>query len=59
MGAAAADPQTVVDEATLKGIESGNVDLSLGIDVKGSKGGHLDIGVSGPFQSESEAEFRN
>lgn len=56
-GGGSSDPQTVVDEATLQGIESGNVDLSLGIDVKGSKGGHLDIGVSGPFQSESEAEY--
>ncbi len=56
-GSGSNDPQKVVDEATLQGIESGNVDLSLGIDVKGSKGGHLDIGVSGPFQSESEAEY--
>jgi hypothetical protein len=56
-GGGSSDPQTIVDEATLQGIESGNVDLSLGIDVKGSKGGHLDIGVSGPFQSESEAEY--
>lgn len=56
-GGGSSDPQTVVDEATLQGIESGNVDLSLGIDVKGNKGGHLDIGVSGPFQSESEAEY--
>ena len=56
-GGSSDDPQSVVDEATLQGIESGNVDLSLGIDVKGSKGGHLDVGVSGPFQSESEAEY--
>jgi hypothetical protein len=56
-GGGSNDPQSVVDEATLQGIESGNVDLSLGIDVKGSKGGHLDIGLSGPFQGESEAEY--
>jgi hypothetical protein len=56
-GGGSSDPQTVVDEATLQGIESGNVDLSLGIDVKGSEGGHLDVGLSGPFQSESEAEY--
>jgi hypothetical protein len=56
-GGGSSDPQTVVDEATLQGIESGNVDLSMGVDVKGSKGGHLDIGLSGPFQSESEAEY--
>lgn len=56
-GGGSDDPQQVVDEATLQGIESGNVDLSLGIGVKGSKGGHLDVGLSGPFQSESEAEY--
>jgi len=56
-GGGSNDPQSVVNEATLQGIESGNVDLSLGIDVKGSKGGHLDIGLSGPFQGESEAEY--
>lgn len=56
-GGSSDDPQSVVDEATLQGIESGNVDLSLGIDVKGSEGGHLDVGLSGPFQSESEAEY--
>ncbi len=56
-GGSSDDPQSVVDEATLQGIESGNVDLSLGIDVKGSEGGHLDVGLSGPFQGESEAEY--
>lgn len=56
-GGGSSDPQSIVDEATLQGIESGNVDLSLGIDVKGSNGGHLDIGLSGPFQGEAEAEY--
>lgn len=51
------DPQTVVDEATLQGIESADLEMSLGIDVKGSEGGHLDVGLSGPFQSEAEAEL--
>jgi hypothetical protein len=51
------DPQSVVDEATLQGIESGNVDLSLGIDIKGEKSGNVDVSLSGPFQTESEAEY--
>lgn len=45
------NPQTVVEDATLKGIESGNLNLSLGIDVSGEEGGHVDVSVSGPFQS--------
>jgi hypothetical protein len=40
----------IVDEATLSGVESGKLDLSLGIDTKGSKGGHVDVGLSGPFE---------
>jgi hypothetical protein len=51
------DPQTVVDEATLQGVESANLDLALGVDVKGKEGGHLDASLSGPFQRESEAEL--
>jgi hypothetical protein len=50
-------PQAVVDEATLQGIESGEIDLSLAIDVKGRSGGHVDASLSGPFQGESEEEL--
>ncbi len=50
------DPQTVVDEATLQGIESGQLDLTLGVDIKGKKGGHVDVSLSGPFQGASEGE---
>ena len=51
------DPQTVIDEATLQGVESGNVDLSLEIGIKGEKSGNVDVSLSGPFQTESEAEL--
>ena len=51
-GGGSDDPQAVVDEATLKGIESGDIDLSLAIDVEGEKGGNVDVNLSGPFQSE-------
>ncbi|HEX3608334.1 MAG TPA: hypothetical protein VHU14_01500 [Solirubrobacterales bacterium] len=50
-------PQAIVDEATLQGIESGKIDLSVGNGVKGEKSGHIDVNLSGPFQSESEAEL--
>ncbi|HKT84408.1 MAG TPA: hypothetical protein VJQ84_11275 [Solirubrobacterales bacterium] len=51
------DPQTVVDEATLEGIESGELEMKLGVDVRGKKGGNLDVDLSGPFQSEEDAEM--
>lgn len=51
------DPQTIVDEATLQGIESGKIDLSLGIGIKGEKSGNIDVSLTGPFQSESGKEL--
>jgi len=45
-------PATVLDEATLQGIESGNIDLSLGVKAKGPEGGDVDVSLSGPFQGE-------
>jgi hypothetical protein len=45
-------PQTVLDEATLEGIESGDINLSLGLDAQGPEGGSVDISLSGPFQGE-------
>lgn len=56
-GGGSDSPQAIVDEATLQGIESGDLDLSLAVDVKGAKGGNLAVGVSGPFQKESDAEL--
>lgn len=50
-------PQAVVDEATLQGIESGNVDLSLGIEAQGSEGGNVDVSLSGSFQGEGKGEL--
>ncbi len=51
------DPRAVADEATLKGVESGEVDLTLGIDVEGEKSGHVDVTLSGSFQTESEEQL--
>jgi hypothetical protein len=45
-------PQTVLDEATLDGIESGDIDLSLGLDAQGPEGGTIEASLSGPFQGE-------
>ena len=46
------DPQTVLENATLEGVESGNIDLTLAISAAGKEGGDVDVSVSGPFQSE-------
>ena len=51
-GSSSANPQTVVDNATLQGIESGNLALSIILDVEGEDGGSVDVSLSGPFQSQ-------
>ena len=50
------DPQEIVDSATFKGIESGELDMSLGIDASGKEGGHVDVSLAGPFQGGDEAK---
>lgn len=50
-------PQAVLNEATLQGIESGNIDLSLGLKAPGPEGGDLDVSLSGPFQGEGEGNL--
>jgi hypothetical protein len=45
------DPQKVIETATLEGVESGTVDLSLGVKAEGDSGGDLSVSLSGPFQS--------
>jgi hypothetical protein len=56
-GGGSSDPQSVLDDATLQGVESGDLDLSLGIDAKGEEGGHVDVSLAGPFQSEGEGQL--
>jgi hypothetical protein len=45
------DPQKVIDNASLEGVKSGNLDLSLGVKSEGEEGGDLNVALSGPFQS--------
>lgn len=49
-----ASPQEVAEKATLKGIESGRLDLSLEVDAAGKEGGDLSLTLSGPFQQAEE-----
>ena len=56
-GSGSDDPQAVVENATLEGVESGNVDLSLAIDSKGEEGGNVDVSLSGPFQSKGSQDL--
>jgi hypothetical protein len=44
------DPGEVLESASLKGLNSGNVDLSLNVKSGGSEGGDIAAHLSGPFQ---------
>jgi hypothetical protein len=50
-------PQALLDEATLQGIESGKLDLSLDLNAKGKEGGKLAVSLSGPFQGEGKGSL--
>lgn len=50
------DPQQVVDSASLEGVESGNVELSLAINAEGEEGGDIDVTLSGPFQGANSKD---
>ncbi|HEX5928944.1 MAG TPA: hypothetical protein VFY48_06090 [Solirubrobacterales bacterium] len=51
------DPQQVLDNATLEGVESGNLDISLTVKGEGDEGGDIDVAISGPFQSKETEDL--
>jgi hypothetical protein len=51
-GGGSDDPRSVLDDATLQGIDSGKVDLAVAVDLKGKEGGDIDVNPSGPFRSQ-------
>lgn len=50
-GSGSEDPQKVIKNATFEGVESGKLDLSVGVKSEGKEGGDLNVELSGPFQS--------
>jgi hypothetical protein len=51
------DPQQVVDDATLEGVKSGNLDISLAVKAEGKEGGDIDVALSGPFQTRGTEDL--
>jgi hypothetical protein len=56
-GSSDEDPQSVIDNATLAGVESGNIDLQLGIKSTGDEGGNFKLSLSGPFQAGPKGQL--
>jgi hypothetical protein len=51
------DPQKVVEEASLKGVKSGELELSLHVNAEGEEGGNADVELSGPFEAGGKGEL--
>jgi hypothetical protein len=51
------DPQKVIDNASLEGVKSGDIDLSLNVKSEGKEGGNVDVSLSGPFQSGAKGDL--
>lgn len=49
--------QAVLEEATLQGVESGDLDLSLALSAPGAEGGRVNVALSGPFQGEGQGSL--
>jgi hypothetical protein len=46
-----ASPESVMENATLEGIESADLDAAIEVLMSGAKGGEIDLTLSGPFES--------
>jgi hypothetical protein len=51
------DPQKVVESASLEGVKSGELDLSMHVTAEGDEGGEVDISLSGPFEQGAKGEL--
>lgn len=51
------DPQSVLEDASLEGVESGNLDLSLHVKSEGKESGDLEVKLSGPFEAGAKGEY--
>ncbi|MEX2107570.1 MAG: hypothetical protein WD827_01635 [Solirubrobacterales bacterium] len=47
----------MIDDATLEGVESANLDLSVDVKASGDEGGDIAVSISGPFQSLGKGEI--
>lgn len=56
-GGSGEDPRKVVESASLKGVKSGELGLSLHVKSEGEEGGEVDISLSGPFEQGAEGEL--
>jgi hypothetical protein len=56
-GGSEESPQAVIESATLEGIESADLEASLKVKSTGKEGSNLEVGISGPFESQEGSDL--
>jgi hypothetical protein len=56
-GSGSDDPQQLVENASLEGVESGEIEMSLHVKSEGEEGGEVDVEISGPFEGVTGEEL--
>jgi hypothetical protein len=56
-GSSGEDPQKVLENASLEGVKSGEIDLSLNATAEGDEGGEIEASLSGPFEAGAKGEL--
>jgi hypothetical protein len=51
------DPQKVIEQASLKGVKSGELEMSLNVNSEGKKSGNVEVELSGPFEAGAKGEL--
>jgi hypothetical protein len=51
------DPQQVIEQASLKGVKSGELEMSLSVNSEGEKSGNVEVELSGPFEAGAKGEL--
>ncbi|HEX6601014.1 MAG TPA: hypothetical protein VF030_00095 [Solirubrobacterales bacterium] len=56
-GGGGGDPQQLVENASLEGVKSGELDLALHVKSEGEEAGEVDVSISGPFEQGDKSEL--
>jgi hypothetical protein len=51
------DPHKVVEEASLEGVKSGELEMSIHVKAEGKEGGEFDVSLDGPFEAGAKNEL--
>ena len=51
------DPQKVLENASLEGVKSGELEMSLDATAEGDEGGEVEVSLSGPFEAGAKGEL--